>query len=110
MQEVRPRCVRAWTPSGALDRRRWSSHRRNHRPALPQPILPPVPSEPPTGAPTFPQVRVFVRAIRVTGSTVFSQEDLAQVTAPYVNREVTTEDLEVLAAGADAAVHRRRLY
>ena len=65
-------------------------------PPLPQPILPPVPSEPPAGAPTFPQVRVFVRAIRVTGSTVFSQEDLAQVTAPYVNRELTTEDLEAL--------------
>lgn len=65
-------------------------------PALPQPILPPLPSEPPIGAPTFPQVRVFVRAVRVTGSTVFSQEDLAQVTAPYVNRELTTEDLESL--------------
>src|SRR5512132_2168261 len=65
-------------------------------PSLPQPILPPLPSEPPTGAPTFPQVRVFVRAIRVTGSTVFAQEDLAQVTAPYVNRQLTTEDLEAL--------------
>jgi hemolysin activation/secretion protein len=41
-------------------------------------------------------VRVFVRAIRITGSTVFSQEDLAKITAPYVNRELTTEDLEAL--------------
>jgi hemolysin activation/secretion protein len=30
------------------------------------------------------------------GSTVFSQEDLAQVTTPYLNRELTTEDLESL--------------
>jgi hemolysin activation/secretion protein len=65
-------------------------------PVLPQPILPPLPAEPPAGAPSFPQMRVFVRAIRVTGSTVFSQEDLTQVTAPYVNRELTTEDLEAL--------------
>ena len=65
-------------------------------PPLPQPVLPPVPAEPPPGAPTFPQGRVFVREIRVTGSTVFSQEDLARVTAAYVNREVTTEDLESL--------------
>jgi hemolysin activation/secretion protein len=65
-------------------------------PALPQPILPPLPEAPPAGAPSFPQMRVFVRAIRVTGSTVFSQEDLTQITAPYVNRELTTEDLEAL--------------
>ena len=96
VQEVRPRCVRAWTHSGALDRRRCSSHRRNHRHRCPslsyhpcQLNHPPVPRQ-------FPQVRVFVRAIRVTGSTVFSQEDLAKVTAPYVNRELTTEDLEAL--------------
>src|SRR5947209_7809322 len=60
-------------------------------PPLPQPVLPPVPAEPPPGAPTFPQVRVFMREIRVTGSTVFSQEDLARVTAAYVNQELTTE-------------------
>jgi hemolysin activation/secretion protein len=65
-------------------------------PPLPQPILPPLPAEPPAVAPQFPQVRVFVQAIRITGSTVFSQEDLATVTAPYVNRELTTEDLEAL--------------
>jgi hemolysin activation/secretion protein len=63
---------------------------------LPQPILPPLPSEPPAGAPQLPQVRVFVRGIRITGSTVFSEEDLAKVTTPYVNRELTTEDLEAL--------------
>ena len=30
------------------------------------------------------------------GSTVFSQEDLARLTASYVNRELTTEELETL--------------
>src|SRR5262245_44963163 len=70
--------------------------RADRPPLLPQPILPPLPAEPPADAPSFPQMRVFVREIRVTGNTVFSQEDLAQVTAPYVNRELTTEDLEAL--------------
>jgi len=42
------------------------------------------------------RLAVFVREIRVTGSTVFSAEELAKVTAPYLNREVTSEDLEAL--------------
>src|SRR6266436_4707816 len=49
-------------------------------------LLPPAPI-PPETAP-FPTLRVFVREIRVTGSTVFSAEELAKITAPYVNREV----------------------
>ena len=57
-------------------------------------LLPPAPI-PPETAP-FPTLRVFVREIRVTGSTIFSAEELAKVTAPYVNREVTSEDLEAL--------------
>ncbi len=40
--------------------------------------------------------RIFVRAIRVTGNTVFSAEQLAQVAALYVGREVTDEDLAAL--------------
>ena len=39
-------------------------------------------------------VRVFVHDIHVTGSTVFSEAELADVIAPYRNRELTTEDLE----------------
>src|SRR4029434_3621436 len=35
----------------------------------------------------FPDLRVFVREIKVIGSTVFSAEELAKVTAPYLNRE-----------------------
>jgi hemolysin activation/secretion protein len=56
------------------------------------PPLPPTPEEPQR----LPQLRVFVREIRVTGNTVFSGEELGKVTAPYVNQELTTEDLEAL--------------
>lgn len=57
-------------------------------------LLPPV-----TPAPKgefIPGLRVFIREIKVTGSTVFSPEELAKVTAPYLNRELTSEDLEAL--------------
>ncbi len=43
-----------------------------------------------------PTVRVFVREIRVTGNTVFSDEELARITAPYTGRELTNEDLAML--------------
>lgn len=60
------------------------------RPLLPQiPTLPQEPLEKQLGA-----IRVFVHDIRVTGSTVFSEAELAEVTAPYRNRVLTTEDLE----------------
>lgn len=59
-------------------------------------VLPPVQPLEPTPAPQDkgPVLRVFVKQIRVVGSTVFSEAELAQVTAPYENREITTEDLE----------------
>ena len=61
----------------------------------PSPILPEIPSAPqqPPGN-RLGNIRVFVRDITVTGSTVFSDAELAEVTAPYRNRELTTEDLE----------------
>ncbi len=69
---------------------------------LPRPLPPPVPILPrlPPAAPgpfaPLPGERVFVREIRVTGSTVFSPAELAALTAPYVNREMSSEDLEAL--------------
>jgi hemolysin activation/secretion protein len=41
-------------------------------------------------------VKVYVREIRVLGSTVFTAEELAQVTDPYRDREITSEDIESL--------------
>ncbi len=59
-------------------------------------LLPPLP--PPAGRELerLPRPRVFVREIRIIGSTVIAAEELATVTAPYVNRELTAEDLEAL--------------
>src|SRR5262249_56312289 len=65
-------------------------------PLQPPPELPPIPIPPPEERERLPVPRVFVRQIRVTGSTVFSEQDLAAVTAPYVNRSVTSEELEAL--------------
>jgi hemolysin activation/secretion protein len=63
----------------------------------PSPVLPLVPLPPETEAPTQPgTVRVFVQHVHVIGSTVFSDAEIAEVTAPYKNRTLITEDLERL--------------
>jgi hemolysin activation/secretion protein len=41
-------------------------------------------------------VRVFVREIQVIGNSVFSDAEIAEVTAPFTNRTLLTEDLERL--------------
>jgi hemolysin activation/secretion protein len=63
----------------------------------PGPVLPPI-VPPPIVEPRAPfsARRVFVRDIRVVGSTAFSPDQLASVTSPYVNRELSAEDLEEL--------------
>ncbi len=63
----------------------------------PSPVLPPVPPLL-DGDRTQPlgQIQVKVRDIIVTGSTVFSDAELSDVTAPFKNRTLTTEDLERL--------------
>jgi len=64
---------------------------------VPLPTLPVVPV-PPEGEVKKPlgQIQVFASDIHVTGSTVFSDAELAEVTAPFKNRTLTTEDLERL--------------
>jgi hemolysin activation/secretion protein len=64
----------------------------------PRPVLPPVPFRPEEEKDErrLPQMRVFVHDIHVIGNTIFSDQDLTEVTAPFRNRYVTTEDLERL--------------
>jgi hemolysin activation/secretion protein len=81
---------------------------RSGLPSLPsleeQPAKPPVGTILPPLRPATPeepqqlsqQMRVFVRQIQVEGSTVFPVDKLEEVTRPYVNRELTLEDLEAL--------------
>jgi len=64
----------------------------------PRQVLPPLPPVPPEEElqkePGV--VRVFVRDVRVIGSTVFSDTEIAEVTTPFRNRTLMTEDLERL--------------
>ncbi|HEU4686043.1 MAG TPA: ShlB/FhaC/HecB family hemolysin secretion/activation protein [Nitrospira sp.] len=80
---------RSGQPPGPLK----EEFQRPHLP--PSPVLPivPLPPEEPKrpGA-----VHVFVRDIWVTGNTVFSDAQIAEVTAPFKNRTLATEDLERL--------------
>ena len=62
-------------------------------------LAPEKPSFPTAPEPTpghKPIDQVFVREIKIIGSTVFSEKELAQLTAAYVNRKVSSEDLENL--------------
>lgn len=69
-------------------------------PAPPPPRAPeleipaPQPKAPPGAGVAAPTI--FIRDIRLTGNTAFTSEQLAEVTAPYTNRDVTAEDLEAL--------------
>ena len=36
------------------------------------------------------------KQIKIVGNTVFTEEQLSQVTAPYINRRLTSEDMEAL--------------
>jgi hemolysin activation/secretion protein len=74
------------------------------RPELPEPAPPRRPefTLPPLPAPSADELRlsqrpsIVVREFRVTGSTVFSEAELAQVTAPYTGRPLGAEELEEL--------------
>lgn len=56
--------------------------------------LPPLTLDPSESGKLSSAVRVFVRQIQFQGNKVFTDQELAKVTAPYLNREVTSEDLE----------------
>lgn len=62
----------------------------------PAPLEPTEPAPPSETQERLPVVRVFVREYRFAGHTAFTTEELNTVAAPFVNREVTTEDLESL--------------
>ncbi len=63
--------------------------------APPGTVLPPVPQPPDSDTrKQLGQVRVFVHDIHVTGNTVFTDAEIAEVTTPFKGRMLTTEDLE----------------
>lgn len=83
---------------GALCVALWASPAPAQAPGAEAPgqILPPLPPPRQPELQVPPRVRVFVRRVTVVGSTVFSEQELARVTAPYVDRYVSAEDLEAL--------------
>jgi hemolysin activation/secretion protein len=63
-------------------------------PPEPSLALPPMPVPPPDERDRLATgIRVFVTEFRIVGSSVFSGQELAQVTAPYTGREITSEEL-----------------
>jgi len=63
----------------------------------PAPEVTPLPPLAPPEAGRLPFMpRVVVRKFRITGSTVFSEAELAKIAAPFENREITSTELEEL--------------
>ena len=58
--------------------------------------IPPLPIPKEKAPDEMPFVSIFISKIKVTGSTVFSERDLSELTASYENRVLTNEDLEAL--------------
>jgi len=61
----------------------------------PERILPPIPQPHERGR-VGSDVRLFVRAYRFTGNTVFTPEQLVEVAAPWTDREITSADIQAL--------------
>lgn len=68
------------------------------QPARPAPQLQAPATPPPAASPGLAAAgaRIRLQQVRVTGSTVFSQQEFADIAAPYVGRDVTAEDLAAL--------------
>lgn len=56
--------------------------------------LPPITPTPERPDRLAPGIRVFVEEFVFSGNTVFTDAELAELTAPYVGREITSEELE----------------
>jgi len=64
--------------------------------AAPNLQLPAQAAPPAAPARSGPTPRIRVREVRISGHTVFSDKELAEITAPYVGRDVTQEELAAL--------------
>jgi len=58
--------------------------------------LPPAPPVPPQRPPVRTGLEVFVREVRVVGSTVYAPEELALLTQPWTNRELDASEIRDL--------------
>jgi hemolysin activation/secretion protein len=57
-------------------------------------VLPPPPARPDTTNKLATLARLFVRGYRFEGNTAFSDAELAKVTEPFTNREISSEEIE----------------
>lgn len=69
-------------------------------PLAPPPVQPPA-LEVPSPPPTVPDqavtgTKIVVKEVQLVGNTAFTSQQLAEITSPYTNRELTAEDLEAL--------------
>ncbi len=58
--------------------------------------LPPLPARPDNEKNISALSRIFIRKVRIINNTVFPGKELARITAPYENRQVSAEELQAL--------------
>ncbi len=63
-------------------------------PSQPEMLLPPIPPPPEGRLSTGP--KIFVREVRIVGNTVLSEAELREVVGPYVNKQLSAEELQNL--------------
>ncbi|MEO8626660.1 MAG: ShlB/FhaC/HecB family hemolysin secretion/activation protein [Betaproteobacteria bacterium] len=95
-QVVLPRPPQIGDPTGRSNEPPPLFEELPHTIPVPGQILPPLRSPQPRETDDASGLQFLVRDIRVVGSTVFTEQQLAVVTSSYVNRKVTSEDLEAL--------------
>ena len=93
--------TQAQSPGQSIERRLGPREEPLPQPQpLPEQEAPPlVPPQPPATSPQ-PEadgLRIFVSSIRVVGSTVFSEDEIRAVTAPFEGRTLSTTDLRQVA-------------
>ena len=93
--------VEAQSPGQSIERRLGPRQEQLPKPRLlpeqeaPPLVLPESPS--PSPPPEADGLRIFVSSIRVVGSTVFSEDQIRAVTAPFEGRALSTTDLRQVA-------------
>lgn len=85
-----------WETMGAPNYQRPTLGESSKKDTYELPALPQEDQQPDATATLSQAPSVYVHEIRITGATVFTPDELAEMTKPYLDRSITTEDLQAL--------------
>ena len=93
-----PKSTLFFVPPDALGQEKPRLPEKKIKPAPTPPkfVLPRLKKSPDQDQQLSGSLRVFIRRIELIGNTVFSKEELSELTQPYKNRTITSEELQAL--------------